>query len=710
MYPNTGSGGGGTASAKYVLGPEQNMFQSTSLTNAETLRDTYASANADWFTEYQENNYYILLIYSDSDGSKYAVAEFYYTDSDGTAEWTELQSFVGVAGTDAPEVIIEYSMDGESSWHNSYGNGDYYLRVSTDDGDTYTDAMKFMGEDAPEVLYQYSVDGSDDSDWTDSFTANYDYYMRISTDDGDTWSDAYRFVGESVIMQYSTTGDSNWHTTMTNSDQYWRWSVDGGDTWSDDDVKFRNDTSGLPEPYYVYINSDGDLVISNEDEELDLFKLNDDGLWVIDSVTTGTGSFHLAEIMSIGAGGTEVSFVNELTQTARYPSSGYINMSTYDKQDPVDRTHEDAVTITPDGSIDNSTILDCNYEVTATNDAAYVSVAYAIAEDYSGTITQYAYDAGTDIELTEFKRTVNASAGDVVRMYFEYPFWVINGYEFYVRAYKEDGTYLQVYAGSNNATIPYRQIIYLPYTEYQAYNEGNISDFVEAYNDQFIDSDGDGTGFDFDTLTNVPRTSASDYGVILIDEKTISIDSDGTAYVNPDYIDITELGNASSYLSAALQGTFDENATESDFTYAGFSATSDGTYTSVGMFWKYAPSDGELTVTLGTDTYSAGDILLCTETITDEITLTSANFDDYFAYVPDADNLATDTVAGSIMLTNDLGGTATAPTVEHVEGDVVEWTDETTYESVYLAVVDSKLYLVIDDGIDSDGTSDSDGV
>lgn len=710
MYPNTGSGSGGVGSASYRLGIEQNMFEADSLSEAETLRDTYASANSDWFTAYQENNYYILLIYSDSDGSKYAVAEFYYTDSDGTAEWTELQSFVGVAGEDAPEVIIQYSdTDSDPTWYDEWASGYIYLHVSTDGGETYTDPLKFIGEDAPEVLYQYSTTDDSDADWHDEFVENADYYMRLSTDDGETWSDAYRFIGESVILQYSTTGDSNWHTTMTNSDQYWRWSVDGGETWSDDNVKFRNDTSGLPEPYYTYINSDGDLVISNEDEELDLFKLNDDGLWVYNSVTTGTGSFHLADIMSIGAGGTEIAFVNELTSIARYPSSGNINMSTYAHEATTDRVHGDAETILPDGNIDTTTILDCNYSVTSTQDAAYVSVAYAIAEDYSGTITQYSYDADTDTELTKFSRTVNASAGDVIRMYFSYPFWVLADYNFYVTAEKEDGTYLQVYAGTTDSTIPYRQIILLPYTEYESYNANNIDNFVDNYNENFIDSDGDGIGFDFETLTNVPLASEDEYGIISIDERTISLDSDGVAYVNPEYIDITDLGNASSYLSAALQGTFDEDAVESDFTYAGFSADSDGTLTSVGMFWKYAPSDGELTVTLGSNTYSAGDILLCVTTIDEETTLDSADFDDYFAYVPDADNLATDTVAGSIMLTNDLGGTATAPTVEHVEGDVVEWTDETTYESVYLAVVDSKLYLVIDDGVDSDGTSDSGG-
>lgn len=709
-YPNGGNGSGSSSSvssAKYRLGPEQNIFESDTLENAEESRNEYGQNDSAWLAEYADNNYYLLLVYSDSDGDQYAVAEFLYTDSDGSQVWTQLQSIVAVAGDDAPDVIMEYSEDGgDEGWHTTYAATDNYLRLSTDDGETYTEAMKFIGDDAPDVIYQYAPNDDSDADWSDTFTSNYDYYMRISTDNGVTWSDAYRFVGESVIMQYSTSGTANWHTTMTDSDRYWRWSVDGGDTWSDDSVQFRNDTSGLPSPYYTYISSDGKLVIANETEELDLFELDENGLWVINSVTTGTGSFHLADIMSIGAGGSEVSFVNELTGIAKYPSSGAVNMSTYAHEAVMDRVHEDVVTTLLSGtSYDSSTTLNCAYSVTAPSSSAYVSVAYVLAEDYDGEIVQYAYDSATGDELTRFSRDVSASAGDLVRLGFDYPFWVDAGYEFYVRTYDEDGNYLKVYAGNEDSTVPYRSVMSLSYEDYLSYNASNINELVSTYNDTFIDSDGDGTGFDFDTLTNVPIASDSEQGIIKIDEKTISLDSDGTAYVNPDYIDITDLGNASSYLSAALQGTFDENAVETDFTYAGFSATSEGTYTSVGMFWKYAPSSGDLTVTLGGNEYEAGDILLCIESIDDTITLTSSNFETYFSYIPDADNLATDTVAGSIMLTNDLGGTATSPTVEHVDGENVEYIDETTSESVYLAVVDSKLYLVIDDG----ATSDSDG-
>ena len=53
-----GSGGG----AGFVLGPEQNQFTGTTLTIAQTARDTYATANPTWLAEYDGNtNIYIQL-------------------------------------------------------------------------------------------------------------------------------------------------------------------------------------------------------------------------------------------------------------------------------------------------------------------------------------------------------------------------------------------------------------------------------------------------------------------------------------------------------------------------------------------------------------------------------------------------------------------------------------------------------------------------
>jgi hypothetical protein len=53
----------------------------------------------------------------------------------------------GEDGAAAPEVAIQYSINGSTSWHDTYASGDKYVRFSVDDGVTWTDGMKFIGED-----------------------------------------------------------------------------------------------------------------------------------------------------------------------------------------------------------------------------------------------------------------------------------------------------------------------------------------------------------------------------------------------------------------------------------------------------------------------------------------------------------------------------------------------------------------------------------
>ena len=43
--------------------------------------------------------------------------------------------------------IFEYSIDGETDWSNEYVEGHLYIRISTDDGITWTEPFKFIGDD-----------------------------------------------------------------------------------------------------------------------------------------------------------------------------------------------------------------------------------------------------------------------------------------------------------------------------------------------------------------------------------------------------------------------------------------------------------------------------------------------------------------------------------------------------------------------------------
>ena len=62
----------------------------------------------------------------------------------------------GATGDSAPEVVLNYSIDGATLWHETYTEGDLYVRVSTDGESTWSGAMKFIGDDG-----EAGADGTD---------------------------------------------------------------------------------------------------------------------------------------------------------------------------------------------------------------------------------------------------------------------------------------------------------------------------------------------------------------------------------------------------------------------------------------------------------------------------------------------------------------------------------------------------------------------
>ena len=101
----------------------------------------------------------------------------------------------GPAGNDAPHTQIQYSVDGRTGWSTTTVNP-YYLRFSTDGGQSWQDAQRFRmdgtdgaaGAAAPLTQIQYSIDGT--TGWATS-VAN-PYFIRFSNDNGATWT-PYRF-------------------------------------------------------------------------------------------------------------------------------------------------------------------------------------------------------------------------------------------------------------------------------------------------------------------------------------------------------------------------------------------------------------------------------------------------------------------------------------------------------------------------------------
>jgi len=119
-------------------------------------------------------------------------------------ELNDIELTPGPKGNDAPLVIILY---GElpvaigPMWHSDVRELDVYMRISTDNGSTYSNPLKFKGndgipgDDAPQVIIKYAVTGDTMLDIWHSTVEPDDMYMKVSTDGGATYSYAMKFKG-----------------------------------------------------------------------------------------------------------------------------------------------------------------------------------------------------------------------------------------------------------------------------------------------------------------------------------------------------------------------------------------------------------------------------------------------------------------------------------------------------------------------------------
>lgn len=83
-----------------------------------------------------------------------------------------------MSGTNGSSFAAQYSVDGSTNWHNTFTDGDIYMRTSADGGKTWSAAIKIVGEKGGETNYQFawsshkSLDDSKDPlsdvvDWYD---------------------------------------------------------------------------------------------------------------------------------------------------------------------------------------------------------------------------------------------------------------------------------------------------------------------------------------------------------------------------------------------------------------------------------------------------------------------------------------------------------------------------------------------------------------
>lgn len=189
-----------------------------------------------------------------------------FQNPDGT--WGAYVDLNGDAGT-APAIQAEYSIDGSTNWHVSYVAADKYFRHSYDSGASWEYSILFKGTDgtnglagdnAPNTIIQFSIDGA--TLWH-AVPVAADRYFRFSVDNGSTYTDAVYYYGntgaagvnaDNVSYEYRDT-DAGWTgsgNSYTGTQLWIRISLDGESTWSAS-IKFVGADGADGTNQYLYV-------------------------------------------------------------------------------------------------------------------------------------------------------------------------------------------------------------------------------------------------------------------------------------------------------------------------------------------------------------------------------------------------------------------------------------------------------------------------
>jgi hypothetical protein len=158
------------------------------------------------------------------------------------------QGIQGIAGNNAPQVQIQYSVDGATLWHTTATASDYYARFSVDNASTWGSAIKFRGNDGAQGIQGIQGVAGDQG------------IQGVKGDKGDTGDQGIQGIqgvagtngtnganAPQLQIQYSIDGATLWHATPVAADVYCRFSTDGGTVWGDP-VKIQPDANVFATP------------------------------------------------------------------------------------------------------------------------------------------------------------------------------------------------------------------------------------------------------------------------------------------------------------------------------------------------------------------------------------------------------------------------------------------------------------------------------
>ncbi len=361
---------------------------------------------------------------------------------------------------------------------------------------------------------------------------------------GQTGNDA-----PTVKFQYSANGETGWSDTLNNNlHKFWRWSNDGGVTWTPtapDKARYTAsaDGGGVPTPYEFQLGSNGKLQTYKGTKLIQ--EIDEYGAYIINAITTGTGSLHFGDLHSIGSANENVIFKNEVSNLAWHPSWGAISMDGATIIPQSARKHNAGVSIAyPAGSIGTATV-DYNSTFTSTGNNVFLGLEIFPKEIYKGRLILRVARQLNDIEVSKFEFDVDiVNTTDKLVVPFKYPLWMLDGQQFTTTIKKENGSFLKALAGANN-TAPYRSATYMTFADYEILHAGNgalAAKTIEA----LTGSD----RLDASKLRNFPVASGTQFGTIKLGS-TLSINGDGVVEVGVSPTSIRIVANQAARLAIA---------------------------------------------------------------------------------------------------------------------------------------------------------------
>ena len=187
----------------------------------------------------------------------------------------------------------------------------------------------------------------------------------------------------------------------------------------------------------------GKVVISEQDAK---------GTWLRTGLTTGVGSIHLEDAVSMGAAGAGVAFVNHETRAVWTPLWQGIKADGTDVYPATWRGYTSPLVNVQSGSA-LYTSVDCDFPHTFVDNICAFSMQFLPAEAYADalfcTIT-----GTTGIEMARIK-VEGCSTRVVLDIPVAYPMWARSGDVRRIRIEKADGTVLRTFAGAAASAQPW---------------------------------------------------------------------------------------------------------------------------------------------------------------------------------------------------------------------------------------------------------------